>query len=46
MIAARKFFTDAGITGAELRKLEDAWAKAVQLHVTLWSRPYAKEGLW
>jgi hypothetical protein len=45
-IASRKFFTDAGVTGAELTKLEDAWAKAVQLHVTLWSRPYAKEGLW
>jgi hypothetical protein len=45
-IASRKFFTNAGIAGDELRKLEDAWAKAVQLHVTLWSRPYAKEGLW
>lgn len=45
-IATRKFFTDAGVSGQELTKLEDAWAKAVQLHVTLWSRPYAKEGLW
>ena len=45
-IATRKFFTDRGIAGADLTKLEDAWAKAVQLHVTLWSRPYAKEGLW
>ena len=43
---ARKFFADAGVAGAELRRLEDAWLKAVQLHVTLWSRPYAKEGLW
>jgi hypothetical protein len=45
-IASRKFFVDAGVRDPELRKLEDAWSKAVQLHVTLWSRPYAKEGLW
>jgi hypothetical protein len=45
-IATRKFFTDAGLTGQDLQKLEDAWAKAVLLHVTLWSRPYAKDGLW
>ena len=32
---ARKFFADAGVAGAELRRLEDAWSKAVQLHITL-----------
>jgi hypothetical protein len=31
---------------AELAALEDSWTKAVHLHVTLWSRPYVKEGLW
>lgn len=45
-IETRKFFTDAGVAGEELQKLEAAWAKAVQLHVTLWSRPYVKAGLW
>jgi hypothetical protein len=45
-IATRKFFVDHGVTGRDLQNLEDAWAKAVQLHVTLWSRPYVKEGLW
>ena len=45
-IGARKFFADAGITGTELTRLEEAWTRAVQLHVTLWSRPYAKDGLW
>jgi hypothetical protein len=45
-IGTRKFFKEAGLAGAELQKLEDAWAKAVQLHVTLWSRPYAIDGLW
>ncbi len=45
-LATRKFFVDAGIRDEELHKLQDAWSKAVQLHITLWSRPYVKEGLW
>jgi hypothetical protein len=45
-VTARKFFMNAGVTGEELQKLQDAWLKAVLVHVTLWSRPYAKEGLW
>jgi pimeloyl-ACP methyl ester carboxylesterase len=45
-ISTRKFFVDCGVSGEELRTLEDAWAKTVQLHVTLWTRPYVKEGLW
>jgi hypothetical protein len=44
--ASRRFFVDAGIAGEELQKLEDAWAKTVQLHVALWARAYVKEGLW
>lgn len=45
-LTTRKFFIDAGVKGEELRKLEDAWSKAVQLHITLWARPYARNGLW
>ncbi len=45
-VTTRKFFIERGLTGEELRRVEDAWARAVQLHVVLWSRPYAKEGLW
>lgn len=45
-IATRKFFTDAGLAGEDLQKLEDAWAKTVLLHVTLWSRPYTQDRLW
>jgi hypothetical protein len=30
----------------ELTKLEAAWAKAVVLHVTLWSRAYVPSDLW
>ncbi len=44
--SARKFFIEGGVKGEDLQKLEDAWSKAVQLHITLWTRPYAKEGVW
>jgi hypothetical protein len=43
-MTTRKFF--ASVPDGERQELEDAWAKAVQLHVTLWVRAYAKEGLW
>jgi Protoglobin len=42
----RKFFVEGGVRDEQLQQLEDAWARAVQLHLTLWSRPYVKEGLW
>ncbi|MBV8906676.1 MAG: protogloblin ApPgb [Acidobacteriia bacterium] len=45
-IATRPYFVGAGLKDPELRKLEDAWGKAIQLHITLWSRPYTKEKLW
>lgn len=45
-VTARKFFVEAGVSGDELQKLQDAWLKTAVLHVTLWSRPYSKEGLW
>jgi hypothetical protein len=45
-ISTRTFFIAAGVKGEELRRLEDAWSRAVQLHVTLWARPYVKDGLW
>jgi protoglobin len=44
VMSTRKFF--AHVPEAERQRLEDAWAKAVQLHVTLWSRAYTKEELW
>ena len=45
-LTTRKFFLDAGVRDEELHNLEAAWSKAMQLHITLWSRPYVKEGLW
>jgi len=45
-LGSRHFFAGHGVTGQELRRLEDAWSKAVHLHVVLWARHYAKEGMW
>jgi hypothetical protein len=46
VLPIRGFFTDAIQDEAELKRLEDAWTKAVLLHVTLWSRAYTAEDLW
>ncbi|MGA2889225.1 MAG: protoglobin domain-containing protein [Terracidiphilus sp.] len=46
VLAIRAFFTDVIQDKAELKKLEDAWIKAVLLHITLWSRAYVTEDLW
>ncbi len=45
-IGARRFFIRRGIADQELQRLEEAWNKAVQLHVVLWARPFVKEGMW
>ncbi len=42
----RGFFEDEISDPAELRRVELAWAKAVHLHVVLWTRPYTSDGLW
>lgn len=40
-------FLEGGISDAEeISAVERSWRKAVHLHVTLWSRPYARDGLW
>ena len=46
VLPVRGFFADAIQDEAELKRLEDAWTRAVLLHVTLWSRAYVAEGLW
>jgi hypothetical protein len=47
VVADVRQFLEAAITDpAELSAVERAWTKAVHLHVTLWSRPYTREGLW
>jgi hypothetical protein len=46
VLPIRQFFVGAIKDEAELKRLEDAWTKAVLLHITLWSLPYVKEDLW
>jgi len=46
VLPIRGFFTDAIQDDAELKRLENAWTKAVLLHVTLWSRAYVADDLW
>lgn len=45
-VTSRRFFAEHGVRDDELNRLQDAWSKAVMLHVSLWSRPYVKDGLW
>jgi hypothetical protein len=46
VLPIRQFFADSIADGSELKKLEDAWVRAVLLHLTLWSRPYVTQELW
>jgi Protoglobin len=46
VLPIREFFKDAIQDEAELNKIQEAWTKAVLLHVTLWSRAYVAEDLW
>lgn len=41
-----QFFESAITDQVELETIERAWTKAVHLHVTLWTRPYSRDGLW
>lgn len=42
----RRFLESATLDAAELEAVQKAWAKAVHLHVLLWTRPYTRDGLW
>jgi Protoglobin len=44
--SVRHFFAGAITDRIELDAVERAWTKAVHLHVTLWTRPYSRDGLW
>lgn len=46
VLPIRQFFAEAIEDEAELKRLEDAWMRAVLLHITLWSRPYVTDNLW
>ena len=46
VLPVRRFFASAITDEAELLVLENAWTKAVLLHITLWARPYTIQGIW
>jgi hypothetical protein len=46
ILPIRDFFAGQIHDERKLKNLEDAWTKAVLLHVALWSHPYASQDLW
>jgi hypothetical protein len=42
----RSFLAKSGRSEDDLLHMQNAWTRAVLLTVTLWSRPYAQDGLW
>jgi hypothetical protein len=43
---ARDFLASKSHSVAEVERMHQAWAKSVLLTLTLWTRPYVKDGLW
>jgi hypothetical protein len=46
IIGAKDFLAGHGWSTTEIENMHRAWTKAVLLQITLWSRPYARHGLW
>lgn len=46
VLAVAEFLGASGWPSARIEAARQAWAKAVLLQITLWSRPYVREGLW
>jgi hypothetical protein len=46
VLPIRNFFAASIQNESELDQLQEAWTKAVLLHITLWTRPYASPDLW
>jgi hypothetical protein len=46
MVTMRGFLRPKVVDERELDAMHAAWCKAVMLHVTLWTRPYATAELW
>lgn len=42
----RPFLAVSGAEATAVEAMHSAWCKAVQLHVALWSRPYASDAVW
>lgn len=46
ILDAKPFLAKKGHSARDVEAMHQAWTKSAILHITLWSRPYAKEGLW
>jgi hypothetical protein len=46
VVGAKGFLAGKGHAADEVESMHRAWTKSVLLHVALWSRPYARDGLW
>lgn len=42
----RDFLAKKGHSSAQVEAMQQAWFKAVTLHVALWSRPYVRDDRW
>ena len=43
---AKGFLGSKGHSPAQIERMHQAWAKSVLLTITLWNRPYVRDGLW
>jgi hypothetical protein len=46
ILGAKSFLTKKGHSAADVERMHQAWAKSFLLTITLWSRPYVRDGLW
>jgi hypothetical protein len=46
ILGVKPFLAKQGHAADEIEDMQHAWTKSVLLHVTLWSRPYTRDGLW
>jgi len=45
-LGTKPFLAKKGHSPEQVERMLRAWTKAVTLEICLWSRPYAREGLW
>ncbi len=46
LTSIRQFVSHKEIAPEDITRFQDAWTRAVMLHVTLWTRAYTRDGLW
>ena len=46
ILSARRFLAKKGHSPADVDRMQAAWTKSFLLTLTLWGRPYVRDGLW